>query len=292
MPKTSLIIPTFDRQKITFDTLVYLNNQTIKDFEVIVIDQTKSVSKDLDNFSFSNGITKYKYFNIDKVGLPNARNVGAQHAVSKILIYLDDDCIPENKLIESYINIFNKQDSKVWCIGGRVIEKGSSIMRQSDKILGGWVTWYGKTLKNFDSNETGLCQWAPGGNFAVKADKFSTVGGFDENYLGNAILEDGDFGFNIINQGGYVMYSPKPVMEHLRAQLGGTRKESASKGMFYRAHNTIYFLRKHKMRLRIFPALWYLLGVAVKDLIQGKHGFTAIFWTKIGFIKGFFTKPQ
>ena len=89
MPKTSLIIPTFDRQKITFDTLVYLNNQTIKDFEVIVIDQTKSVSKDLDNFSFSNGITKYKYFNIDKVGLPNARNVGAQHAVSKILIYLD-----------------------------------------------------------------------------------------------------------------------------------------------------------------------------------------------------------
>ena len=57
MPKTSLIIPTFDRQKITFDTLVYLNNQTIKDFEVIVIDQTKSVSKDLENFSFSNGIT-------------------------------------------------------------------------------------------------------------------------------------------------------------------------------------------------------------------------------------------
>ena len=250
MPKTSLIIPTFDRQKITFDTLVYLNNQTIKDFEVIVIDQTKSVSKDLENFIFNNGITKYKYFNIDKVGLPNARNVGARHAVSKILIYLDDDCIPENKLIESYINIFDKQDPKVWCIGGRVIEKGSSIMRQSDKILGGWVTWYGKTLKNFDSNETGLCQWAPGGNFAVKADKFSAVGGFDENYLGNAILEDGDFGFNIINQGGHVMYSPKPVMEHLRAQLGGTRKESASKGMFYRAHNTIYFLRKHKNAIK------------------------------------------
>ena len=227
MPKTSLIIPTFDRQKITFDTLVYLNNQTIKDFEVIVIDQTESVSKDLENFSFNNGITKYKYFNIEKVGLPNARNVGAQHAVSKILIYLDDDCIPENKLIESYINIFNKQDPKVWCIGGRVIEKGSSIMRQSDKILGGWVTWYGKTLKNFDSNETGLCQWAPGGNFAVKAEKFSAVGGFDENYLGNAILEDGDFGFNIINQGGRVLYSPKPVVAHLRAELGGTRKESA-----------------------------------------------------------------
>ena len=54
MPKTSLIIPTLDRQKITFDTLVYLNNQTTKDFEVIVIDQTKSVSKDLENFIFNN----------------------------------------------------------------------------------------------------------------------------------------------------------------------------------------------------------------------------------------------
>ena len=292
MPKSTLIIPTFNRQEITLETLGYLNNQTVQDFEVIVVDQTKSNFTDLDNYSFKNEITNYKYININKIGLPNARNVGADHATSEILIYIDDDCIPDNKLIESYLHIFNEQELKIWCIGGRVIEKGSNIFKQSDKIIGGWITWYGKTLKNFDSNNGGICQWAPGGNFAIKTEKFKEVGGFDENYLGNAMLEDGDFGFKIMSHGGSVFYSPKPIMEHLRAPAGGTRKESASKGMFYRAHNTVYFLRKHKMRLRIFPALWYLLAVAIKDLIQGKHGIIAIFWTKIGFIKGLFTKTK
>ena len=45
MPKTSLIIPTLDRQKITFDTLVYLNNQTIKDFEVMIFFISIYISK-------------------------------------------------------------------------------------------------------------------------------------------------------------------------------------------------------------------------------------------------------
>ena len=116
MPSSTLIIPTFNRQQITLDTLGYLNYQTVQDFEVIVVDQTKSDFTDLDKYSFENGITKYKYININRVGLPNARNVGADHATSEILIYIDDDCIPDNKLIESYLNIFNEQDSKIWSI--------------------------------------------------------------------------------------------------------------------------------------------------------------------------------
>ena len=67
MPSSTLIIPTFNRQQITLDTLGYLNYQTVQDFEVIVVDQTKSDFTDLDNYSFENGITKYKY------KMPNAK---------------------------------------------------------------------------------------------------------------------------------------------------------------------------------------------------------------------------
>ena len=290
MPKSTLIIPTFNRQEITLETLDYLNNQTVQDFEVIVVDQTNSNFTDLDNYSFENEITNYKYININKIGLPNARNVGADHATSEILIYIDDDCIPDPNLVSSYLAIFKNLDSKIWCVAGRVIEKNNNIFRQSNKIVGGWITWYGKTLKNFDTDNRGVCQWAPGGNFAVQKKRFIELGGFDTNYIGNAMLEDADFGFSIIESGGRVIYEPNPIMEHLRAPSGGTRKESPSKGMYYRSHNTIYFLRKHKLRLRIFPAIFYLAAVTLNDLIRGRHGPLAIIWSQIGIIKGTLTK--
>ena len=65
--------------------------------------------------------------------------------------------------------------------------------------------------------------------FAVKKDKFNQVGGFDANYIGNAMLEDSDFSFMISRFGGKLVYNPEPVIEHLRIPTGGTRKESASK---------------------------------------------------------------
>ena len=290
MSSISLIIPTYNRQEIVLKTLDYLKLQNCNDYEVIVVDQTKSTHPQLVSFKFEDSLIKYKYSHIEEIGLPNARNIGAEIASNDILIYIDDDCIPDPNLISSYLAIFKNLDSKIWCVAGRVIEKNNNIFRQSNKIVGGWITWYGKTLKNFDTDNRGVCQWAPGGNFAVQKKRFIELGGFDTNYIGNAMLEDADFGFSIIERGGRVIYEPNPIMEHLRAPSGGTRKESPSKGMYYRSHNTIYFLRKHKLRLRIFPAIFYLAAVTLNDLIRGRHGPLAIIWSQIGIIKGTLTK--
>ena len=292
MSIVSLIIPTYNRQKIVLQTLDYLNHQVGGDFEIIVVDQTAVPQKQLKDFKPSDSSVNYKYINIEEIGLPNARNIGAEVSSAPILIYIDDDCIPDRDMVSSYVKIFNNLDSRTWCVAGRVIEKNNNIFRQSDKIVGGWITWYGKTLKNFDTDKKGECQWAPGGNFAVRKNRFKDLSGFDINFIGNAILEDADFGFKIIRNGGRVIYDPSPVMEHLRVASGGTRRESPSKGMYYRSHNTIYFLRKHKLMLRILPAVFYLVAVALKDLIKRKHGPLAIFWDPIGVIRGFFTKIQ
>ena len=66
--------------------------------------------------------------------------------------------------------------------------------------------------------------------------------------------------------GGKLMYNPRAVIEHLRIPSGGTRKESASKGMLY------------------------LLGIVAKDLFFRKHGLTSIIWMIFGLIKGFKTR--
>lgn len=287
MTPLSIIIPTYLRQNIVLNTLEELKRQSVHHFEVIVVDQTPLESADLSQYKFDK--IDYKYIRIKEIGLPNARNVGAENSKGDILIFIDDDCIPENNIVQSYMDLFQSADEGIWCFGGKVIEKNSDIFMENDSIAGGWITWYGKTLKNFVSDDSGECEWAPGGNFGVKKSKFIEVGGFDKNFIGNAMLEDGDFGYTIRENGGKVLYSPIPTIEHLRIPTGGTRSDSTSKGMFFRAHNTVYFMKKHGMLKNLLPALFYLNGVFLKDFIRKKHGFTAFFWCWYGFLKGLST---
>ena len=238
----SVIIPTVDRHTVTLDTLRAFEKQSHNNFELIVIDQTPGGSTLLREFSTDK--YQYKYLAIKTRGLPNARNVGAETSNGDILLFVDDDIIPSPELVSDFINEFKKQDPEVWVIGGKIYEAGSSILSERKDISGGYLTFYGKTLKNFYSDEYAECQWAAGGNFAVRRGKYFETGWFDTNYIGNAILEDGDFGFRVRKHGGKVLYSPKPEIEHLRASVGGTRQSDPAEGMYYRAHNTVYFFRK------------------------------------------------
>jgi len=103
--QVSLIIPTYNRQEISLQTLQYLKQQSISGFEVILVDQTASNDNDLQNFK--NDVFKYKYLKITETGLPNARNVGVENAKGDILGFIDDDSIPDPDLIQSYMNLFN-----------------------------------------------------------------------------------------------------------------------------------------------------------------------------------------
>ena len=122
------------------------------------------------------------------------------------------------------------------------------VYKERKNISGGWITWYGKTLKNFDTDNSGECEWVPGGNFAVSKKQYFQAGGFDTNFIGTAVMEDGDFGYAVTKSGGKVYYYPEPEIEHLRIPTGGLRQRDPDKGMFYRSHNTVYFFRKHRKR--------------------------------------------
>lgn len=284
----TIIIPTVDRADITLTTLKAFECQTFTDFELIVLDQTTPPAEQLATFN-TDGY-QYRYHHVNQKSLPNARNIAANIATGTLLLFVDDDVIPDPDLISNYIEEFENNDESVWLIGGQIHEAGSKIFSERNDISGGYITKYGKTLKNFTSKSYSECEWVAGGNFAVRRDKLLEIGGFDTNFIGNAMLEDGDFGFRIRSNGGRVLYSPKPNLEHLRIKTGGTRRLNVDYSMYYRSHNTVYFFRKHNRRLFLPIVFLYLNAVAVKDLLQKKHTIKAVFYTWKGFVKGFFTK--
>jgi len=289
-PVVSVLIPTLNRSRIVLNTLRTLEQQTQQGFEVLIIDQSDTIALSVRDYHAQN--FPYHYHHIEEKGLPNARNVGARLAEGDILIFLDDDIVPDDNLVEAYIAEFTRLGENFWVIGGRIWEKGTAMFRQSENIVGGLITAYGKTLKNFDTDSSGTCEWSAGGNFAVRQQKFTLVGGFDKNYLGNAMLEDADFCYLVRAAGGEVYYSPKPVIEHLRFSSGGTRSVNRDQSMFYRAHNTVYFFRKHKPLWQLPLVFLYLNGVAVKDLAWKKHSLRAVPYTWLGFIRGFTTSVK
>ena len=145
----SVIIPTYNRCDILFNTIVEFEKQLDLNFELLVIDQSEKIHKRITSYTSSN--YSYKYINLKTIGLPNARNYGVKEAQGDIIIFIDDDSIPDKYLVSKYRELFQLLGPEL-LIGGRVIEKGTKIFKEGRNIVGGWITWYGKTLKNFDTN--------------------------------------------------------------------------------------------------------------------------------------------
>jgi len=286
----TVIICTLNRVETTLNTVRYLEQQNIDDFEVLIVDQ--SDDKDPRLTGYHSDKFQYRYEYVEEKSLPNARNVGASIAKNEILVFLDDDVVPTDSLLENYIKVYAQAAPDVWVIGGRTLEPGSRIMRDRDDMIGGMITKYGKTMKNFESSESGVCEWVVGANFSARKDKFMEAGGFDKNFIGNAMLEDSDFGYSVKAAGGKVFFSSDPVLEHLRVTTGGTRRFKRYRAMYFRSHNTAYFFKKHKMKRYLPLVFLYLQGVAAKEWLKRNHPLTAFPAGWYGFFKGLFTQSQ
>jgi glycosyltransferase involved in cell wall biosynthesis len=89
--KISIIIPTYNEEKVLVDCIKSLGNQTYKDFEIIVVDDgsTDGTIKVLSELKTNN--LKLKTIQSSHLGAGAARNMGAKHAEGDILVFVDAD---------------------------------------------------------------------------------------------------------------------------------------------------------------------------------------------------------
>ena len=104
MYKVSVIVPVYNVEKYLRDCIDSIINQTIKEIEIILIDDG---SKD-NSLSICNEYAK-KYSNIkvihkDNGGLSSARNVGLDQATSPYIMFIDSDDLYLPNSIEVMLN--------------------------------------------------------------------------------------------------------------------------------------------------------------------------------------------
>ena len=102
-PRLSVIIPTYSRTDSLARSLEALKSQTLKNIEVILVDQNEP-------HYLENNISHKLLQNVQIVRLedPNAstaRNVGFRNSSSDYIYFLDDDIIPEKTFFEKGVEI-------------------------------------------------------------------------------------------------------------------------------------------------------------------------------------------
>ena len=176
--KASIILPTYNRMPIIKCCLSHLFNQTVTDYEVILIDDCSSDGT-------QSYVTSLKYSNLlyirfeERKGPYYARNLGVKEANGEIIIFLDSDVIVYPDFIEDHINIHKRSDNLI--LQGMV----KHISDKNEISMDGFYLPNALCLRTFITQ-----------NVSVKKKWLLLAGGFDD--FGPTMgYKDVDMGFQL-----------------------------------------------------------------------------------------------
>jgi GT2 family glycosyltransferase len=181
------------------------------------------------------------------------RNCGSAHSTGNLLIFLDDDCIPDPNLIAAYQEAA-LENPEIGVFEGRITAEGTE-------------TGFADTAP---SNETGGYLWSC--NFAIRRELFTSIGGFDERYPFPG-MEDVDFHFRVANKSRIRFLPQARVFHAVERRVGwkGLKHYALSLILYLHLHGLkqtkkgpVYFARVIA-RLSVTGGLRYLRGQAAKD---------------------------
>ena len=230
----SVIVPTYYRYDYLAEVLEKLCHQTIPPHEVIVPDQTPSDERPHGFYErFDKRITLNLLY-VEQPSLTVPRNIAARKASGEILLFLDDDTVIPESLIEAHLRVMDRENVDV--VNGAVSMNDTLPDRYPWDVTVLDPVRFFIAAPNYRWN--GMMIGVSSCNFSIKRDTFHAVGGFDENL---PRMVDFELGYRLFRSGAKIYFSHEPFAQHLRAP-GGSRKNP-------RSHNRVvaalYIHKKH-----------------------------------------------
>lgn len=242
--KLSIIIPTYRREKILLNTIQALLELTQSGHELLVIDQTLDHAEEVQStLNTYNDQKKIRLICLPMPSIPVAMNRGLKEAKGEIVLFLDDDIIPDANLLTTHIAAQENVD----LVAGQVLqpEEISVPLKPNENF-------------RFNSTESRQISEFMGGNFSIKRNVAIALGGFDENFMGAAYRYEAEFAHRYCQKYGLISYEPKALIHHLRSERGGTRSYGHHLRTAQPAHTfgAYYYLLKAKPKGWLGQLLW------------------------------------
>lgn len=125
MPKVSIIVPVYNVEKYIRKCLDSLVNQTLKDIEIIIINDGTKDKSALICEEYAQIDNRIKVIHKENGGLGNARNVGMTYANGEYIGFVDSDDWVD---LDYYEKLYNKaiEENADVCVGGIKVFKNNS----------------------------------------------------------------------------------------------------------------------------------------------------------------------
>lgn len=180
MPAITIVLPTYNRLPRLKRVLAALEQQTLptEQFDVVVVSDgsTDGSNEYLKQYQGSLNLTPILKEN---GGVATARNAGYQNAKSDLVLFIDDDVIPEPDLIEHHLRQHQIHGQDVVIIG--------PMLTPPDFDMAPWVLWEQAMLeKQYEAMTQGL--WEPTarqfytGNTSLARQHLVDANGFDPSF--------------------------------------------------------------------------------------------------------------
>lgn len=278
MVLASIVVLTYNRCLDLKRCLDSLTQQTLKDFEVIVID----------NGSFDETSTLLCEYPVRVIrdrrrNKAYLRNLGLRAACGDIIAYIDDDAVACSDWLENIVNTF-EEFSDLGAVGGPTVVSSRQEMLglyekfKHSKVFGLVERIYEVVVSEnklfdiccfFESGAYSIGGSLPSStklsnpifvdilstcNVAVKREAAHCVGGFDENFFFNH--EDGDFFLRIRMKGYKLMFNPRALISHYVNPRKSTRSSP-----YWMGRDFGYFHAKHVHPKNISNILRFFLNI-------------------------------
>ncbi|GBF80039.1 glycosyltransferase family 2 protein [Aphanothece sacrum] len=211
------IICTYNRDSYLGDAIDSLLNQTLEDYEVLVVDNASTDrTKEIVESRLSHPRLRYVYEPI--LGLSVARNRGAKETTAPIIAYLDDDAIATPQWLSVLIEAYQLNE-KLAIAGGKVTliwPKNIPTPNWISADLAGGLGAYDLGDKIVYINNP---QLTPRGlNYSMRRSFLEQIGGFDANLgrVGKKLLSNEELYTTelALNKGWEVAYLPDALVAH------------------------------------------------------------------------------
>ena len=178
----SLIIPVFNRPVEIEELLESLENQTERNFEIVIVEDGSETKCDNIVKKYSDRLN-IKYFHKENSGPGTSRNYGAERASGNYFIFLDSDCIIPEKYIETVTKHFNEKYTDAYGGPDKAHESFSNFQKAVNYSMTSFFTTGGIRGKSEKMDKF----YPRSFNMGYSKDVFQKTGGFSKMRFGEDI---------------------------------------------------------------------------------------------------------
>jgi GT2 family glycosyltransferase len=243
----SIVIPSFRRSHKLNRCLAGIKEQILLPDQVVILCAESDI--DAEGRTDTGGI-KITRIPVKSVSpLSKALNLSLGVLEGDIIVFTDDDTVPEKDWISRIVNTF-ESDHSIGGVGGRDVIYRFGRLDNATRVKSvGTLTWFGRMIGNHHEilEEAQEVDFLKGCNMGFRRE---VVSGFDERLIGMFRWEQ-DLCFEV-SAGGYrIVYDPAIRVRHFKEN-----DQPKMSDFFAISHNTALVLLK---RLPFGRKIWFLL---------------------------------